>query len=683
MKFPRHIIVITLISCAFGTAPAAPSPEARAWADGCQHAPPPIYLEAVERLIERMKSANLWDKCGLLLFFAAHESSPAAFNLKGCPGGELHGGVQHIPGRGIKGNGVDAWFDTHLHVKDIPGCGLNHHGLYVYVADDLPGGYSAAGASGGGPAIAIRPRNLSSQGLYTCSPTQVMAGPIVSGVGLGGYSRLSETQGLWIKDKTSGPLALVPAAWPNSTLRVLRHGAAGAYFPGGVSFVWAGEPLNAEESALLCDIFDEALSTLGTLKAIRVPPPTPYSGPGAFKREQIADVKPAGIKIFALAAPPASDATDEKDYYYFPLHYAVCRPWTARSSTSTKVKCLELIWSDRALGPTPGVISDIPFKKGNDTSGVITLPNGKGTGRTEFDSYELAIGAMLGRTAYSAGLTPFDDPRCIWEGKPMGWCDWLARWGYDVSAWRALAAKSTNVETDPVFTTDADADTGGIIMHRAYVAARADKIFTQPAFTGGTIYAKRNIVILGPGRAADDPKFAGFIMDLEHADGRSPEMFAQSMEIWAHIIHCVKNAGGASRFLASTTGHELDSGTGKLAGWDASVGHRVYTALDFTCVNLGVLQGRSAEDRVQSQLKVLRGPKGDLPIDLGKILLQVHLGMGGDQLKMSDAIAMRDWIQAHPTLGAIFQAPVGANLKVPASDVVSQLRGTIYGLERP
>lgn len=661
---------------------AAPDeqPETQAWAASCKTSPPQEQKKAVNELVASLKEAKIWEKTGLLLYFVAHEASPEAFNLKGCPKGELVGGCEHKPGFGLKGNGKDAFFDTHVKPADIPGFSLQNHGLFAYAADDKPGAFSIVGASGGGPIIVIRPRNLNWLGIWPGTPTQSQVGPIDTGAGLGGYSRFSDTEAMWIKDHASGPIATNAAKWPSSTLRVLRAGAGNAWYPGTVSFVWAGAALTKSEAATLSDCFDARLRTLGTLDKIRIPVKPPYAGPGAFTRDQIADVKPQGMKIFALTSPPASDDTSAKSYWHFPLHYAVCRPWTAASSTSTKVKCLELIWSDRALGPKPSVISDIPFKKGNDTSGVITLPSGKGTGRTEFDSYALAIGAMLGRTAYSAGLKPFDDKRCLWKGKAMGWCDWLEHWGYDVSAWRALAAKSANVETDPIFTTDANDDTGGIIMHRAFVAARADELFTQPSFTGGNIYAKRNIVILGPGRAIDHPSFAGFIMDLEHADGRSPELFAESMEMWAHIIHCIKNTDGTPRYIASTTGHELDSGTGKLAGWHPSTGHRVYDALDFVCVNAGNPKGRDVNERMESQMKVLRGPNGDQLVDLKKIMLQVHIGMGGDQLQMPDAIAVRDWLQAHPSIGGVFTAPVGANFKAEPDDIVSRLRGVVLGL---
>jgi len=570
--------------------------------------------------------------------------------------------------------------DTGVKLEDIPGFELQRHGFYIFVTDDFPGRFTAAGAAGGGAAICIRPRNLASLGVYTGTATQLTAGHFPSGVGLCGYSRFSETDGLWIKDQQSGVLGLTAAVWPKSTLRILRHGAATAFFPGGVAFVWAGAPLDAKEAAVLSGSFDECLQTLGTLDAIRIPIPPAYAGPGAFTRADLAKVKPAGMKIFSLIPPPASDATDEKEYYNFPLHYAVCRPWSAAGSTSTQVRCLELIWSDRALGPKPGVISDIPFKKGNDTCGVITLK--KGTGRTEFDSYDLAIGAMLGRTAWTAGLKPFDDARCLWEGKAMGWCDWLELWGYDVSAWRALAKASTDVAKDPLFITDANVDTGGIVMHRAWVAANAEKIFMQPAFTGGTIFAKRNIVILGQGRACDDPKFAGFLMDLEHADGRSPEMFARSMEMWAHILHSIKNADGARRFLASTSSHHLDGGTGKLAGWDASTAHRVHAALDFTCINVGGA-GLAVDERFQSQLNVLRGPRGDQPVDLSRIMLQTNIGIGSVQLKLGEARAVRGWLQANPTIGGVFIAAVAANFKAAREDIVSQLRGTILGLAQP
>jgi hypothetical protein len=679
------LLPVAVLALTFGASAVETisDPDVQAWAASCKQPPPPVHAQAVSQLVASLKHEDLWDKCGLLLFFAAHEATPQAFNLKGCPQGELVGGFEHVPGRGLKGNGVDAFFDTHLLLKSIPNFTLQNHGLFAYSADDVPGAFTIVGAAGGGPMMVIRPRNLGWLGVWTGTRTQSQVGPITTGIGLGGYSRFSDSEGIWIKDKVHGPLAMTPAGWPSSTLRVLRHGSMTAWYPGTVSFVWGGAALTAEEGAKLSEYFDACLATLGTLSSIRVPPTPSYAGPGAFTREQMAEVKPAGIKVFALVPPPASDAVNSEGYWHFPLTYAVCRPWTARESTSTKVKCLEIVWSDRALGPKLGVISDVPFKKGNDTNGIITLPSGKGTGRTEFDSFELAIGAMLGRTAYSAGLKPFADPRCVWKGKPMGWCDWLALWGYDVSPWRALAAKAAHVETDPIFTTDVDQDTGGVIMHRAYVAVHADELFTQPSYTGGTIFAKRNIVILGPGRVCDDPKFAGFIMDLEHADGRPPEMFAESMEMWAHIIHSIKNADGANRYIACTTGHELDSGTGKLAGWNSTTGHRVYEALDLVCVNAGNPRGRNVAEHMEAQLQILRGPNGNQPVDLKKVMLQVHIGMGGDQLKMPDAIAVREWLQAHPTIGGIFEAPVGANFKAPATDIVNRLRGVIYGLVEP
>src|SRR4051812_26155103 len=110
------LLVCVLAAGARGEVP----PEAQAWASACQKSPPPLYQQAVGKMIERMKTEGLWEKCGLLLFFAAHEATPAAFNLKGCPNGVMVGGVEHQPGRALKGNGVDAWYDTKVHGQDIP-----------------------------------------------------------------------------------------------------------------------------------------------------------------------------------------------------------------------------------------------------------------------------------------------------------------------------------------------------------------------------------------------------------------------------------------------------------------------------------------------------------------------------------------------------------------------------------
>ena len=75
-------------------------------------------------------------------------------------------------------------------------------------ADDVPGAFSIVGASGGGPMVVIRPRNLQWLGLWTGTPTQLQVGRVRTGIGLGGYSRFSDTEGIWMKDKTSGPMAL-------------------------------------------------------------------------------------------------------------------------------------------------------------------------------------------------------------------------------------------------------------------------------------------------------------------------------------------------------------------------------------------------------------------------------------------------------------------------------------------
>src|ERR1044072_6909443 len=94
MKPSARVLILSLI---FGvtTLAAEPSPEVRAWAAGCRQPPPALYTGAADRVVERMKAEKLWDKCGLLLFFAAHDASPGAFHLKGCPRGELLGGTHH------------------------------------------------------------------------------------------------------------------------------------------------------------------------------------------------------------------------------------------------------------------------------------------------------------------------------------------------------------------------------------------------------------------------------------------------------------------------------------------------------------------------------------------------------------------------------------------------------------
>jgi hypothetical protein len=44
-------------------------------------------------------------------------------------------------------------------------------------------------------------------------------------------------------------------------------------------------------------------------------------------------------------------------------------------------------------------------------------------------------------------------------------------------------------------------------------------------------------------------------------------------------------------------------------------------------------------------------------------MIRSMVGIGRDQMKMDHARAMRDWVQSHPDIGAIFLAAVGANWK--------------------
>jgi hypothetical protein len=152
------------------------------------------------------------------------------------------------------------------------------------------------------------------------------------------------------------------------------------------------------------------------------------------------------------------------------------------------------------------------------------------------------------------------------------------------------------------------------------------------------------------------------------------------MEMWAHIIHSIKGADGKPRYLASCTAHELDGGTGKLAGWDASTAWRVHAALDFTSINAGGAH-LAPDERIEAQLAVLRGPDGTRAVDLRRIVLQANIGVGPAQLTVEEARALHGWLMRHPETGALFIAPVIANFKAPREDMANRLRGILLGLE--
>ena len=132
----------------------------------------------------------------------------------------------------------------------------------------------------------------------------------------------------------------------------------------------------------------------------------------------------------------------EASYPFFPADEYCIRPWgTAVRSSQTQTKLSEFVWMARGLGATEGEITAWA-KKPNDTMGGITLSSGI-QARTEFNTYELAMGETWAKIAFSLGYEPRNDTTLTtfdntYRAEGWGWLDICDYAGYDTYGWNSF-----------------------------------------------------------------------------------------------------------------------------------------------------------------------------------------------------------------------------------------------------
>jgi hypothetical protein len=250
--------------------------------------------------------------------------------------------------------------------------------------------------------------------------------------------------------------------------------------------------------------------------------------------------------------------------------------------------------------------------------------------RTEFTTYQKAIGSTLVKTAYSAGLQFRDDPDHP-DGK--GWGDIAEDWGYDVSVWDAYWAIS---HSHPVFSKNLNVDTGDI----AHFAHYADPGRTQAEFSyvpdGGVFRTSRDQVILGQGRLADIPMKRGFVIDHEHADDRSPALELQFIQEMAKIAHGKDLQLGAS-------GHPAYDATGEHSGWTAANAAQILAELDwYNILADGSLGEAELEAELNAQFDFFKDGSGNVANE--KLCLQLSVGGPGQEMSLAKAQIARDFL---------------------------------------
>ena len=361
--------------------------------------------------------------------------------------------------------------------------------------------------------------------------------------------------------------------------------------------------------------------------------------------------------------------------YVFPMSVCAARPWgTSLNPRQTKIKFSDFVWMPRALGPSPGVITAWA-KKGNDTMGIIQLTSGPNAGnqcRTEFDTYELAMGELWTKMAWSLGYLMRNDPTLKWFDdtyRAAGWgvLDIADHMGYDTSGWEPYLADPTSLYTDVNINT-------GPVAHRAYFNANSASIFTQPAVSG-QFYVTRNVIILGQGRLSDiiNQPLYGVMWDCEAGDDRGPELFERTVRQGVRLAH-------AKGWKVFASGHP-PSGSGVHSGWTKENANRILTSnfslndgMDERMDGWVIATNNSATSvaammaDIQAQENFFRGPNDDLPIPYNRLITELRMGGNGQEIaadKVDALIAHRDangmteclWTPVYGAFGGFMSRP--------------------------
>lgn len=612
-----------------GLASEPASPELAAYVARSDESVEGKFLSATDHFIHRGKAAGWWQELTAVYVLCGPSLKVARLNLK-MPrlDWKVVGEVTMAPLTGVTSDGRTGYFELEPPAK-IPGFTLEAHSLFVYSQTDRPALAGEIGASGG-TNVGVRARNAVLGTAWSASKIP-MNQEIKTGQGFSGFVRRDASSGFLIKDAITLPFLQEAKSLPTGPLRLLTSGGANLLSRNQLAFAFIGSGKITEAQAVdLGRACTEMLDALGTRAAESVPQPA--TPPHAFSRETLQQVTPAGLEIFRIAAPPARDDTNfATDYRYGPINQAVLRPWgEVAESTDTQVARWELIWSDRSLGPRPGVQTSWA-KKPNDTMRRIVNTKGEQC-RTEFESYEKAIGSTLVKTAYSAGLRFRGDPS---HPDHKGWGDLAEEWGYDVSAWEERWRKNPD---DPIFTRDLPVDTGPIV-HRAFCAdpKNVDAFFSHNA-VDGVFKTSRDRVILGPGRLADIKLARGFVIDHEHADDRSPELQLKFITEMSKIAHAKGLQLGASA-------HPPTHGAGEHGGWTKENAFPILQLLDWiTLISPSETPAGGQRAFLQEQYDYFRGDRPESPEIARRFCVQIQIGGPGQEMSLADARTIREFM---------------------------------------
>ncbi|HYD26958.1 hypothetical protein [Brevundimonas sp.] len=189
----------------------SPSREVQAWADACDVTPTWAQLLPIERMVRRLKRAEVWADNDALLLMAVHDAQAACIDLRfpereGTP----HGDPAFTPGRGFDFDGSNDYLATGFVPSTHCASATGTQGCHgVYERTNVQDAGFAYAATKTGASLSLRTRNASDlmAGQYNSSASGVNA-PSTDSRGLTVFQRDGDGGEFFKNGVSQGPETL-------------------------------------------------------------------------------------------------------------------------------------------------------------------------------------------------------------------------------------------------------------------------------------------------------------------------------------------------------------------------------------------------------------------------------------------------------------------------------------------
>ena len=400
-----------------------------------------VQQDAVLRFIRRGQSVGWFGDHTAIWLLCGGSLNSCLINLCGpkFSSGSINGGVSFQPYTGVKFDGTTGYINPGIQWTDIADATLNQHGMWVYINYEQTLTSTVLGATSGGNAIGIRPRNGNNVQIFDGSSNTTISVAASTAIGFTGLFRNNSSNVIVNKRGSETTVTLAaPTAWPSTAPALGRLGINGATFdPSQVvmyGFLGGATTLNsADLRADLVVACDELAVAIGSISSDELnPQPEVISSPHVWGASTINSVTPAGLRVMQQSPPPTSTSTN-LNFALFPgSDFGTTQIGKLVSSTYNGVNGHAWVWGMRAN-----------YKVSNQANPIFqatfTVPvNGiEKQAAMEFSTYDYADACTLSHLAYHTGMPAHN-------GSLTGYLDYLNVVGLSDSAWIPYATAAAN-----------------------------------------------------------------------------------------------------------------------------------------------------------------------------------------------------------------------------------------------